>query len=81
VVTANASSTREIAGDGAILVDPYNTTEIRDAFRTLEESGTEQFRFEMTERGRAQADLFTEEKIAANLEEMYQRVMAQPARK
>lgn len=81
VVTANASSTREIAGDGAILVDPYNTTEIRDAFRTLEESGNEQIRFDMTERGRAQAGLFTEEKIAANLEEMYQRVMAQPARK
>jgi hypothetical protein len=33
-------------------------------------------RFEMTERGRAQAKRFTEDVIANNLDAMYQRVLA-----
>ena len=76
VVTADASSTKEIAGDAAMLVDPYDIRQIRDAFRTLEEENTEQMRFEMTERGRAQAKRFTEEVVADNLDAMYQNVLA-----
>lgn len=76
VVTADASSTREIAGDAAMLVDPYDIRQIRDAFRTLEEKDNDQMRFEMTERGRAQAERFTEDVIADNLDAMYQKVMA-----
>ena len=76
VVTADASSTREIAGDAAVLVDPYDIRQIRDAFRKLEEKDNDQMRFEMTERGRAQAERFTEDVIADNLDAMYQKVMA-----
>jgi len=76
VVTADASSTREIAGDAAMLVDPYDIRQIRDAFRKLEEKDNDQMRFEMTERGRAQAKRFTEDVIANNLDAMYQRVLA-----
>lgn len=76
VVTADASSTREIAGDAAMLVDPYDIRQIRDAFRKLEEKDNDQMRFEMTERGRAQAERFTEDVIADNLDAMYQKVMA-----
>ncbi len=76
VVTADASSTREIAGDAAMLVDPYDIRQIRDAFRTLEEKNNDQMRFEMTERGRAQAERFTEDVIADNLDAMYHKVMA-----
>lgn len=76
VVTADASSTREIAGDAAMLVDPYDIRQIRDAFRTLEETDNDQMRFEMTERGRAQAARFTEDVIADNLDAMYHKVMA-----
>ena len=76
VVTADASSTREIAGDAAMLVDPYDIRQIRDAFRTLEEKDNDQMRFEMTERGRAQAELFTEDVVADNLDAMYQKVLA-----
>lgn len=76
VVTADASSTREIAGDAAMLVDPYDIRQIRDAFRKLEEADNEQMRFEMTERGRAQAALFHEDVIADNLDAMYRKVLA-----
>ncbi len=76
VVTADASSTREIAGDAAMLVDPYDVRKIRDAFRKLEEPNNDQMRFEMTERGRARAALFTEDVVAANLDAMYQKVLA-----
>ena len=76
VVTADASSTREIAGDAAMLVDPYDIRQIRDAFRKLEEKDNDQMRFEMTERGRAQAELFTEDVIADNLDAMYRKGMA-----
>ena len=76
VVTADASSTREIAGDAAMLVDPYDIRQIRDAFRKLEEKDNDQMRFEMTKRGRAQAKRFTEDVIANNLDAMYQRVLA-----
>ena len=76
VVTADASSTREIAGDAAMLVDPYDIRQIRDAFRALEEKDNEQMRFEMTERGRARAELFREDVVADNLDAMYRKVLA-----
>ena len=59
-----------------MLVDPYDIRQIRDAFRKLEEKDNDQMRFEMTERGRAQAKRFTEDVIANNLDAMYQRVLA-----
>jgi glycosyltransferase involved in cell wall biosynthesis len=35
VVTSTTSSTPEVAGDAAILVDPYNVDAIRDAIVTV----------------------------------------------
>ena len=35
VITSNVTSNPEIAGTGAILVDPYNTNEIADAIKEL----------------------------------------------
>ena len=54
VVTSNGSSLAEIAGDAALLVDPYSTGEIADAVRQiLFASGiAEQLRARGTERAR-----------------------------
>lgn len=39
VITSNLSSLPEVAGDAAILVDPYNSNEIADAMRMVATDG------------------------------------------
>jgi glycosyltransferase involved in cell wall biosynthesis len=75
VITADASSTAEVAGDAALLVDPYDICQIRDAFRALGADGTADLRSEMAEKGRRRAEAFSQDKIAARLEECYSSVM------
>ena len=75
VITADASSTAEVAGDAALLVDPYDIRQIRDAFRALGADGTADLRREMAEKGRRRAEAFSQDKIAARLEECYSSVM------
>lgn len=75
VITADASSTAEVAGDAALLVDPYDICQIRDAFRALGADGTADLRREMAEKGRRRAEAFSQDKIAVRLEECYSSVM------
>ncbi len=75
VITADASSTAEVAGDAALLVDPYDIRQIRDAFRTLADKGSDDLRREMSEKGRRRAEAFSQERIAARLEDCYAHVM------
>ncbi len=76
VVTAGISSTGEIAGDAALLVDPYDTREIRDAIRRLSAPDSEGLRREMSEKGRRRAEAFSEERIARLLDDCYRGIMA-----
>ena len=76
VITADASSTAEIAGDAALLVDPYDVRDIREGIRKMSDPDSEGFRRDLVAKGRAQAEQFSQEKITANLDAMYQRLAA-----
>ena len=58
-----------------MLVDPYDTRAIRDAFRALGAEDTDDLRREMSEKGRKRAEAFSQDRIAARLEDCYAAVM------
>ena len=74
VITADASSTGEIAGGAALLVDPYDTRAIRDAIRHLsaDESGVERRR--LAEAGCRQAQRFEPAAIARCYDDGYRAI-------
>lgn len=57
VVTSRESSIPEVAGDAALLVDPYSTDEIATAIRTIVNDAD--LRSELSQRGRMQAANFS----------------------
>ncbi|SEA64971.1 glycosyltransferase family 4 protein [Rubrimonas cliftonensis] len=76
VVTASISSTAEIAGDAALLVDPTDTAAIRDAFRRLSAPDSEPLRRALAAKGLARAEAFSEARVADAIDACYARVMA-----
>jgi glycosyltransferase involved in cell wall biosynthesis len=76
VITADASSTAEIAGEAALLVDPYDVRSIRDAIRALAAPDSGPRRAELAERGRRRAEEFGEARIAARLDALYRDLAA-----
>ncbi|MBX9925182.1 MAG: glycosyltransferase family 4 protein [Hyphomicrobiaceae bacterium] len=78
VITANAHSTREIAGDAAILVDPYNVREIKDAI-TAAVSNSE-LRATLASKAQPVLDRFSQAAYRDRIRSLYERVMAQPPR-
>lgn len=74
VVTSNVSSLPEVAGDAALMVDPYSVEAIADAIeKVLTDSA---LREQMIEKGYAQAKRFTWEKSARELQSIYKSVLA-----
>jgi glycosyltransferase involved in cell wall biosynthesis len=69
VVTSNVASMPEVAGAGAIFVDPYQPTEIADAVRVVLTSDGERHR--LTEEGFANVQRFRPEIIAAQYAQLY----------
>ncbi|MBD2436130.1 glycosyltransferase family 1 protein [Nostoc sp. FACHB-110] len=59
-ITSNLSSLPEVAGDAAILVNPYNTEEITAAMKMI--ASDAQLRSQLREQGLARANLFSWEK-------------------
>lgn len=57
VITSNVTSMPEIAGDAALLVDPYSVEEIADAMNRL--YSDENLRTELINKGIARKDIFT----------------------
>ncbi len=57
VLSSNTSSIPEIAGDAALLIDPFNQNEISNALETLETNET--FRDELIEKGKKRVQLFS----------------------
>jgi glycosyltransferase involved in cell wall biosynthesis len=69
VVTSRESSLPEIAGDAALLVDPYDADDIARAITTIVNDGD--LRAELSRRGRAQAAKFSVERYRERVEVLY----------
>lgn len=78
VITATTGSLPEVAGDAALLVDPYSVAAIAGALRRIDgEPGIGEI---LAARGRVQATKFSNEHYRNHLQTMYGQVMAQPRR-
>jgi alpha-1,3-rhamnosyl/mannosyltransferase len=74
VVTSNVSSLPEVAGDAALLVDPYDVDSIADALNQLLENPAR--RDTLIERGLARSRAFTWEQAARQLLHHYHELVA-----
>ncbi len=75
VVTSNTSSLPEVAGEAAILVDPYNVTDMAAAMRRILED--RELAGELREKGLARAAQFSWEKTARETIAVYEKVLGE----
>ncbi len=73
VLTANVSSMPEVAGDSAVLVDPFSVESIAEGMERLVEKPD--LRRELSERGIRRASQFTWERSAGIVSEVMQRLV------
>ncbi|GAA4426868.1 hypothetical protein GCM10023188_09370 [Pontibacter saemangeumensis] len=73
VITSNITAMPEVAGDGAILVDPYSSSQIREAITTLVENDS--FRDDLIAKGLANVQRFKPQTVAAMYEDLYHKVI------
>jgi len=69
VVASGESSLPEIAGDAALLVDPYDTEQIAQAITTIVNDGD--LRTELSRRGRKQAAKLSIDRYRERVEALY----------
>ncbi len=69
VITSRESSIPEVAGDAALLVDPYSTDEIAAAIRTIVDDPD--LRAELVQRGLAQAENFSVDRYRERVGALY----------
>jgi len=69
VITSNIGGTKEVAGDAAILVDPYNVDEITSQMARL--IGDHDLRKELSIKGRGRAGLYSWSKTAEEYLNLY----------
>jgi glycosyltransferase involved in cell wall biosynthesis len=69
VISSNTASLPEVVGEGGLLVDPYETTQIADAIRALDQDDALYDR--LSRAGLAHATGFTNEAFAERLGDMY----------
>lgn len=74
VVTSNLSSMPEIAGAAALLVDPHRVDDLVDALQRLLSDAA--LRADLIARGLTQARQYTWERAAAQLKDVYRRLLA-----
>lgn len=72
VISSTTSSIPEVAGDAALLVNPYDTSAIAQAMRRLDRD--DDLCFELSMRGRRQAEQFSEAAYQGRLAELYRRM-------
>jgi len=65
VITSNITSMPEIAGDAALLCDPFSVTSIADAMKRM--AGDENLRKSLIEKGKKRSDLFSWQNTADEL--------------
>lgn len=73
IITSNNSGCKEIAGNAALLVDPYSVQEIQDAMSTLIEN--RDIRQDLREKGLQRASMFGWKKCAQEHLEVFSRVI------
>lgn len=73
VISSSTSSIPEVAGDAAILVDPYNTQEIAQAIRTIDADAD--LRNELATRGLGRASKFSHAAYRERLSKIYLALM------
>ncbi len=71
VLTSDASSMPEVAGDAALYVDPADVDSISAGLQRLAEDG--ELRKDLTRRGHDRVNLFTWERTAAEMVKIYER--------
>jgi len=69
VICSNTSSLPEVAGDAALMVDPYDTQAITQAIRAMDADAD--LRDHHVTLGRAQAELFAPEPYRERLKDIY----------
>ncbi len=77
VVTSNVSSLPEVAGDAAVLVDPYDPQSIADGIQAV--LTNEELRRELRRKGLARAHEFSWEQSVRRVREIYDEVGGVPA--
>ena len=77
VITSNVSCLPEIAGDAALLVNPYLETEIADTLVRLASDSS--YRAELSARGLARARAFSWERTAQQTLDAYRRALSERA--
>ena len=75
IITSNVTSMPEIAGDAALLVDPFDISSIADAMYKLDTDET--FRKQLIEKGNARKHLYSWDKTAAKLWEAIEKTIKQ----
>ena len=73
VICSNTASLPEVAGDAALLVDPYDTRAIAAAIRQID--ADRDLRTELTRRGLDQAKLFSPSEYRERLDKLYRQVI------
>ena len=73
VLASTEGALPEVAGDAALLVDPYDTHALADAIRELDSNA--ELRGDLAQRGARQAALYSPERYRARLGEMYRRLL------
>lgn len=71
VVASHATSLGEVVGDAGILVDPHDITALADGLREVRDDGA--LRAELSRRGMERAKMFTWEKSAEKLDELFRK--------
>lgn len=74
VITANTGSLPEVAGDAALMVDPYDATSIAQAITTLDRDA--ELRATLIARGKIQAAKFSHAAYRERLADLYRRLGA-----
>lgn len=74
LITSNLSPMKEVAGEGALLADPYDPESIRNAVRRLiDEPG---IRKDLVDKGCANVQRFASDRIAGRYAELYAEILA-----
>ena len=75
VITSKVGATAEIAGEAALLVDPYDVGDIRDAIRLLSAAESAELRSRLVTRGHSRARDFQEDTIAERTDSLYREII------